>query len=345
MPRPALRPTGALIPVMALLLAACSEDGNGGTAASPQEESCYEGEVATFIVPYGTGGYDLIARGMAPFLEDELGATIAVVNQPGAGSLLAANNLYGAEPDGLTFGIFPTDGLVGATLAEAQGVGFELEEFTFVARVAVEPRLLMAAPPSGLETIEEVRAADGLQWATFGVGSPDNVDATVLPVVLGIEDNVEIVTGFSGFDEILQVAARGDVDLHAGSLGSRIDAVRNGDLIPILVVGREKVEDLPDVPVLFDLEMAEPELAEPYVALQAGGRSIVAPPGLPENCLQELQGALRAVLESQEFQDVIGESVDVPLSYTSAEELREIIDSALSAPEELVDLLRTAYSE
>ncbi len=35
----------------------------------------------------------------------------------------------------------------------------------------------------------------------------------------------------------------------------------------------------------------------------------------------------------------------MPLSYTSAEDLQEIIDSALGAPEELVDLLRTAFNE
>jgi tripartite-type tricarboxylate transporter receptor subunit TctC len=302
--------------------------------------------VATFVVPYGTGGYDLIARGIAPFLEKELGGTIVVENQPGAGSLLAANNLFTAEPDGLTFGIFPTDGLVAATLAEAEGVNFELEEFSLVARVAVEPRLLLAGAPSGLTSMESLLAADKVQWGTFGVGSPDHVDATVLPVILGIDDKVQIVTGFTGFDEILQVAARGDLDLHAGSLGSRIDAVRNGDLLPILIVGRERVEDeLPDVPHLFELEMERPELAEPYVDLQAGGRSIVAPPGIPENCLTELQEGFQATLESDEFQEVIGASVDVPLSYTSAEELQEIIDSALGAPDELVELLRTAFNK
>ena len=355
MPEPLLRRSSMrrslvpLFPVVALLAAACSDDPESGGsaaggAATESAESCYEGELATFVVPYGSGGYDLIARGMAPFLEKELGATIVVQNQPGGGSLLAANNLFNAEPDGLTFGIFPTDGLVAATLAEAQGVNFEIEEFTLVARVAQEPRLLMASPPSGLTSIEEVRAAENLQWATFGVGSPDNVDATVLPVILGIEDNVEIVVGFTGFDEILQVAAAGDVDLHAGSLGSRTDAVRNGDLVPILIVGREGVEEFPDVPALFDIDMENPDLAEPYVDLQAGGRSIVAPPGMSENCLTELQDGLQAVLEDPEFQEVIGTSVDVPLSYTSGEELQEIVSNTLDAPDEFVELLRSAYS-
>ena len=338
-----------LLPVVALLAAACADDSGGGTSAeatgSAPAESCYEGEVATFVVPYGTGGYDLIARGIAPFLEKELGGTIVVENQPGAGSLLAANNLYKAEPDGLTFGIFPTDGLVAATLAEAEGVNFKLEDFTLVARVAVEPRLLLAGPPSGLTSMDDVLAADSVQWGTFGVGSPDHVDATVLPVILGIQDKVQIVTGFTGFDEILQVAARGDLDLHAGSLGSRIDAVRNGDLVPVLIVGREGVDELPDVPNLFELDMEKPDLAEPYVDLQAGGRSIIAPPDMSENCLTELQEGFQSVLESDEFQEVIGASVDIPLSYTSAEELQKIIDSALGAPDELVDLLKTAFNK
>lgn len=335
-----------LVPLAALLAAGCSDDAeSGGSATADAEaESCYEGEVATFVVPYGSGGYDLIARGMAPFLEKELGATVVVENQPGAGSLLAANNLYAAEPDGLTFGIFPTDGLVAATLAEAEGVNFEVEDFTLVARVAVEPRLLMASPPSGLTSIEEVRAADKLEWATFGVGSPDNVDATVLPMILGIEDNVDIVVGFSGFDEILQVAAAGDIDLHAGSLGSRSQAVENGDLVPILVVGRERVDTFPDTPALFELDMEKPDLAEPYVDLQAGGRSIVAPPGLPENCQTELEDAMQAVVEDPEFQEVIGTSVDVPLTFSSGEELQEIVSNALDAPDEFVELLRSAYS-
>src|SRR5680860_1483930 len=50
-----------------------------GEGAGATEVSCYEGETATFVVSYGTGGgYDQIARFMAPYLEEELGATVVV---------------------------------------------------------------------------------------------------------------------------------------------------------------------------------------------------------------------------------------------------------------------------
>lgn len=62
--------------------------------------------------------------------------------------------------------------------------------------------------------------------------------------------------------------------------------------------------------------MGNPELAEPYVDLRAGGRSIIAPLDMPENCLTELQEGLPPVLMGEEFQEVIGENVDVPRRYT-----------------------------
>ena len=44
----------------------------------------------------------------------------------GAGGLTAANELFTAEPDGLTFGIFAAQGIVGFDLAEAEGCGLRL---------------------------------------------------------------------------------------------------------------------------------------------------------------------------------------------------------------------------
>ncbi|MFP5370530.1 MAG: tripartite tricarboxylate transporter substrate-binding protein, partial [Actinomycetes bacterium] len=120
-----------LLSVVGLLATACgADDGEGATAAGTggggggggveAQESCYEGERATFMVPFSPGGgYDTIARGIAPYLEDELGATIVVENVTGAGGRVAANELYTAEPDGLTFGIFAAQGIVGAALAGA----------------------------------------------------------------------------------------------------------------------------------------------------------------------------------------------------------------------------------
>jgi tripartite-type tricarboxylate transporter receptor subunit TctC len=338
-----------LLPVIGLLAAACGgevDSSDGGQAAGEAEESCYEGETVAFVVPFSPGGgYDVIARGMAPFLEEELGASAIVVeNQPGAGGLTAANNVYAAEPDGLTFGLFAAQGIVGASIAGAAGASYDPEKFTYVARLAQDARVLLASNQSGLSSVEGLAGADALQYATAGTGAADNVDANVLPTILEL-DNIEIVTGFGGSSETELAVTAGTVELGSGTLGTRVNGIEAGDQIPILLMGRERADDLPDVPALLELDLGDQEeLAEAYIGLQEVGRSVFAPPGMAENCLTQLQDAIEATLSNPEFEEKIGGSVDVPFEYADGEQLREAVEGVLNAPEMLVTLLKKAYA-
>ncbi len=339
-----------LLPVIGLLATACgggAEEGGeaasgGGDAAA---ESCYEGETATFVVPFSPGGgYDVIARGLAPFLEEELGASAVVVeNQPGAGGLTAANTLFAAEPDGLTFGLFAAQGIVGASIAGAAGASYDPEQFTYVARLAEDARVLLASPQSGLTSVEDLADAGPLQYATAGTGAADHVDANVLPTILGL-DNIEIVTGFEGSSETELAVTAGTVQVGSGTLGTRLNGIENGDQIPLLLMGRERADELPDVPSLLELDLENPELAEAYIGLQEVGRSVFAPPAMDENCLTQLQDALENTLSNPEFEEQIAGSVDVPFEYADGAELREAVDTVLDAPQELVALLEKAYA-
>jgi tripartite-type tricarboxylate transporter receptor subunit TctC len=337
-----------LLPAIGLLAAACGggSGSSGGGQADGGGQSCYKGETATFVVPFSPGGgYDVIARGIAPFLKEELGASAVVVeNQPGAGGLTAANNLYAAEPDGLTFGLFAAQGIVGSSLAGAAGASYDPEKFTYVARLAQDARVLLASNQSGLTSVEDLDGAGGLQYATAGTGAADNVDANVLPTILEL-DNIEIVTGFEGSSETEIAVTAGEVELGSGTLGTRINGIEAGDQVPILLMGRERAEDLPDVPALLELDLGDQqELAEAYVGLQEVGRSVFAPPGMAENCLTQLQDAIESTLSNPEFEEKIGGSVDVPFEYADGAVLREAVDGVLNAPEMLVTLLKKAYA-
>ena len=341
-----------LLPVIGLLATGCGGGEETTFTAAPAADapttapSCYEGETATFVVPFSPGGgYDTIARGIAPFLKDELGADAVVVeNKPGAGGLVAANGIYNAKPDGLTFGLFAAQGIVGSSMAGASGATFDPEKFTYVARLAQDARVLLASPQSGFASIEDLESAGPLQYATAGSGAADHVDANVLPTVLGL-DNVQIVTGFEGSAETELAVTAGTVQLGSGTLGTRFNSIENGDQVAVLLMGRERAEDLPDVPALLELDLGDKqELAEAYVGLQEVGRSVFAPPEMEEGCLAQLQAGLEATLSDPKFEAQIGDSVDVPFEYADGEVLREAVNSVLNAPEELVTLLQKAYA-
>ena len=340
-----------LLPVVGLLATACgggsgNESASGGeAAASGGAESCYQGESVDFVVPFSPGGgYDTIARGLAPFVGEELGAKVIVKNEPGAGGLTAANNLFTAEPDGMTIGLFAAQGIVGSSLAGAQGAAYDPEKFTYVARLAEDSRVLLASPKSGITSVEDLAGMDQIQYATAGTGAADHIDGNVVPTLLGLEDKVQVVSGFKGSSETELAVTSGQVELGSGTLGTRLGGIEAGDQVPIVLMGRERAEELPDVPALTELDLENPDLVDAYIGLQEVGRSVFAPPGVEENCLGELQDALKSTLENPEFQKEIGANVDVPFEYTDGEELRQAVENVLDSPQELVELLKKAYA-
>lgn len=365
----------ALLVVLALAASACGGtdviDGGDGTepatgeADTPAEQepaapsgietsttentqasgaSCYEGETATFVVSFGAGGgYDLIARTIAPYLEDELGATVIVENQTGAGGLLALNSLSIANPDGLRFGFFTGQGIMGSVLGGAEGVNFDVMDLSFVGRVAADPRVLVVGGGSELQTIEDVQAAQGLQFGSSGSGANDYIDATVLFDILDIDS--EIVTGFDSAAEIELALTSGDIDMMSGTAGSRRSAIRSGDQVPVLSIGSEPIDEYPDVPALTDLDLDQKALAiaEAHSDLQEMGRMIWAPPGVPEGCLEELVAAMETVLTSPELVAEL-EAQDQQVDWVPGPEMRETAEGLMNAPESFSQLLQSAYS-
>jgi tripartite-type tricarboxylate transporter receptor subunit TctC len=323
-----------------LLAAACGDQDDPGQAA----DSCYEGERISFIVAYGEGGlYDVFARTAAPYLEQELGATVVVENHPGAGGLTAANEIYTGEPDGLTIGFFSGQGLAGAVLGGSAGAEFDMEKFTYIARLAQDDRVLVTGP-EGDPDIEAIRDADGLQFASAGPGGADHIDATVLIPVLGLD--AEIVTGFEGSAETGLAVTSGETDLASGTVPSRMDSIRSGDLQPALILAEERNDEFPDVPALLELDLDDEAraLAEAHTALQSVGVDVLAPPGVAEACTRELSDAFEATLADEAFVAEM-EKLHQPVEFTDGEELKEVMLSVLDAPDEYRRLLETAYAE
>jgi tripartite-type tricarboxylate transporter receptor subunit TctC len=303
----------------------------------------YDGEQFTFIVSFGEGGgYDQIARAMAPYLEEELGADVLIENRDGAGGLVAANSLYTGDDSGLEAGFFSGQGIAGAVVGEAEGATFDLSEFSYIARAAEDPRVFTVGEPSGFQTIEDVIADDNFQFGSSGPGGSDHIDANVLRDALGI--NMDIITGYAGSAETELAATSGQTEGAAGTFGSRASAINAGDHIAVLAIAEERIEEIPDVPTILEMDLDEDgqALAEAHLAFQAMGRMVLAPPGLPEDRLAFLRQAFRNVIESEDFLAEM-EQMDQPITYLSGEELAEVAEDVLDAPDVYVQLMQEAY--
>lgn len=334
-----------------LFLAACGGEAGSGAATentaggAEDDTDFFEGKTITFVVPFSPGGgFDTYARMIAPYLEEELGATVVVENRPGAGGLLAINQLTAAESDGLTMAIMNGPGAGGASLAGSSSVQFRLEDLDIIGLFQGEGYMFAVGPDAPFESFEDVRKADLVRIGTTGPGAADFINANALVNVFGL--NGEIISGYDGSSENALAATRGDVDGMVADYGSGLNAVKSGDLNALLALSREPLPELPDVPLVLDQEFPSPDakdLMDAHLKLVVEFiRPIVAPANVPEDRLEVLRTAMDTVAANKEFQEAM-DKAGRATNYLSGEEADALVEELLDAPPAYVDLLEKAY--
>ena len=126
------------------------------------QTSFYEGKTITLLVGTSAGGlYDRYARLLAEYWGKHIPGHPAFVvqNMPGAGSLIAANHVYGvAKPDGLTIvSIVPA--IYFNQLAGRQEVRFDWAKFNYIGSVDRSDNLVYLRADTAFKTIHDVRRA------------------------------------------------------------------------------------------------------------------------------------------------------------------------------------------
>ena len=297
----------------------------------------YAGEEVTFVVSYSEGGgYDRMSRAMAPLLEEFLGATVFVENRPGAGGLVAANSLWNGDSEGREFGSFAGQGTVASVLAEAEGVGFDVEDWSYIARFAAEPRMLTVGSCQPFETFDDILAMSDFTFASTGPGGADHIDQAVLFEVFPLDGRV--VAGYAGSAETRLAVTSCDAIAGSGTVSSREQELADGDHRAVLIIGRDRLEDLPDVPTILDFDLNDEQraVAEAHIGMAELGRIILAPPGVPEDRVE----FLRAAFESAINDPRLDEARDPFGPYLSGPELADLVSGILGAPQAYVDVLK-----
>lgn len=339
-------PAAAL--ALSLALAACggddTADGEGGGGESTDaagEESYYAGETVDFVVPYEPGGgYDTYARAIAPYLDECLDATVVVQNEPGAGGLLATNNTFTTSPDERRIQIVNTVGAVASQIAGAEGVQFDMTEFSPVGRIAASPSVVAVAADSDIQDFQEIiDSGDPVRFPSTGPGANDFTTPNILAAIYDFE--TDMITGYQGSGEARLALASGDGEAYAQSWDSMLGAIEAGEVRPLVVASTEPVEELADVPTLADYEPVSEngaQIREGLAALEATGRGVVAPPGLPEDRLAELREGFTCAMENEELLAALEEQ-ERPVALLGGEEWHERVDTALNSGEDFTALV------
>lgn len=332
-----------------------AQDGSPGdrgegdaTAADSSTGECegaeaLAGEQLEIGIPFGPGGYDQQGRIIGGALGERFGITPVVVNEPGAGGLVSLNKHITTDPEELRIQYAQIVGAAAAQLAEAEGaLHLSLEEWPWLGQVQVDPQLVIAGADSGHESLEDVFSIEETpKFASYGPGSVEFLNANILGTVYDSE--VDIVTGFPDTGDIIASLIRGDVDAFSLSVRSLLPSIEAGDTVPLALMTREPVEELPDVPLITEFVeegSEEAELLKSHLDLLGVGRAFAAVPGADEDVVDTLECMLSEVLHDEEVVALIEQEEGNHVAYLSGEQVQEAVETVTSSSGRYVEMLK-----
>jgi len=289
-------------------------------AASAQQP--YPTRPIRLVVGYSPGGgNDLIARIVAAKLQDKLGQPIVVDNKPGAQSIVAAELVAKAPPDGYTLLVAPSGPMTINPAVFSKLPYDPLRDFMPVSLLAEFPLLLVVGADQPPKTLKEL--------VEYGRANPKlaNYASSATPFQLASElFNQRTGAAFQhipyrGSGDAVQAVLAGQVLMTIADPGPVAGPLKAGKLRALGITTAKRPPAFPDVPTF-----AEQGITDMEIELWTG---VVAPNGTPPDIVEHLQDLIEDTLEMPAVRNAL-EAIFVDPRSTSTKEFRKIIvrDSA-----------------
>jgi tripartite-type tricarboxylate transporter receptor subunit TctC len=318
----------------------------------------YKGKTITIIAGTKAGDvYDLYARLFAQFLPKYIPGepNIIVQNVPGAGSMIAANQVYNvANPDGLTIGaIFPAlyfDQLVGRP-----EVKFDWSKFIWIGSPVTSNHLLYMRADTPYKSIDDVvRASTPPKCGATGTSSTAYYVPKLLDEVIGTK--FEIILGYQSGQDIDLSVERGEVVCRAFTITAFfarepfISWRKNNFVRVLMQSGRKRDSRLKEAPTIYELmdqhdtAPAGRSLAALVLAGGEFGRPYVLPPGTPLDRVHIIREAFKRTL-SDEAVLADGKRKKLEFDPTYSEELERLAKEVVHQPPQVVAKMKQLLSK
>lgn len=322
------------------------------------QDSFYKGKQIRIIVGLSSGGgYDraarLLARHMGKYIPGN--PDIVVQNMPGAGSVTAANYVWGvAKPDGLTL-LAPHNNFYLSQLSGQKEVRFDLPKFAWIGSLENDDMMIFARADAPFKSMSEVvRQKITPKCGSTGVGSSDYVMSKILEETINAQ--IQHVTGYPGSSEIAIALERGEVQC----MGLTISTYYGRE--PFLTWTKEKfvrflaqsgrkrdprVGDAPTIYELMDEFKTPPTKRRVAEAMLQGGewaRPLMAPPATPDDRVAILRAAYAKVAKDPAL---IAEAKKMRIEITphTGEKLQAMAKDVMSQPPEVIAQIKKLFAQ
>jgi tripartite-type tricarboxylate transporter receptor subunit TctC len=279
----------------------------------------YPARQITLVVPFAPGGpADFLGRLVGQKMSEDLGQQIVVDNRPGANTIIGAQAVAKAAPDGYTL-LMAIDGTLVMNPFLYSKLAYDpFKDFAPISLIALVPSALVGNINVPVNSIKELVEQEKAKPGTFqiGISTPTSqVNVGLLNMMAGT--NLGTVPYRGGTTQITGILA-GDIPFGMESVNVALPLWRDKKVKILGLVSAQRLSLAPEIPTI----------AETFPGYDLGiWQSIVAPAGTPREVVLKLHGSIRKVLAAPEVREKLLNAGIEPASSETPEEFATFIRS------------------
>lgn len=222
-----------------------------GASAPAAAQNFYAGKSVELLIGADVGGgYDVYGRALARALPRHIPGqpTIVVRNMPGAGSAVAAGQLYNVSAkDGSVIGSLMPGAILDRILSDNAKANFDPSKFIYLASADSGTRVCITYKTAKARTLQDAMAEKTIVGASAAGGATR--DYTFM-VAKAVGAQFSVVSGYKGSADIFLAMERGEAEAMCGldwnSLkAQKGDWLRDGSLNVILQLASSPIPNSP----------------------------------------------------------------------------------------------------
>jgi len=261
-----------------------------GLAAAQAPTSAYPSRPIRLVVPFAPGtAPDVLARLLAPALNESMAANVVVENVPGAGGTIGVDRVAKAAPDGYTLAFSGDAALVLTGGAYGVKPSYEtLRDLAPIAQLVITPNVLVVSNDVPARNVQElvalVRSQPGkFSYGSGGIGFSQHRAGELMNTMAGL-DMVHVPNPGNPWTDLIA----GRVQVMFGNIAIALPFIRDGKVRGLAVSSITRATAAPDLPTVSESGLAG------FESLSWFG--VLAPAGTPPAVLQRLEAELQKAM-------------------------------------------------
>ena len=228
------------------------------------------------LVPWPPGGtVDIVARVIAPKMAEGLGQPMVIENRPGAGGMIATEQVARAPKDGYLLALASATHVVTPILPGASLNFDPLKDTEPVALIGKSANVLSVPAGSTVTNVRELIAYANSRGGRFSIGHAGNGTANHLTAEMFIRRAAirAVLVPYKGGGPVITDLMGGQIDMGFNQVSTVLPHIRSGKLKAVGIASQKRSAALPGVETIGESGLGNFEAYDWY--------GFIAPSGTP----------------------------------------------------------------